>query len=757
MKKSSGFLTGLAAGLLSIGLVLTGCEGPAGPDGAAGGGGGTPGRAGPITQDLSAAQLQTILNAGWNPVYVVGNVEVTGGGTVTIPAGKTLSVLGGTLTLDDGTGIILNAVLGTLDLSEAATIGLVSGGSSTEPVVLLPAGYAYGGKVDPTNLVKVTAVTTTQGATGRIAVVNPSADLLVAAATYAVADSKTAYVVGSATISASGAMDLSDKYVTFMGTLNASGAGPLTLGGYTTVPELVVTDDLTLAGTLTSGIGSIRTAKAVTLTTGGSGLSVGDIDATGGKLTLATATGLAVSGELTGDVDLLASVVDVDIAGGTGNVSAAAPAFSTNADFGNTGTTTLTGATVTFTGIAFSTGGDLVTGASTTGVALTTTGNTVGGDLTLSNTAGTTISGGAYTLAVTGELASAGGLTVTNTGDLTADSVEVAGNASFDCALTVEGEAVFGGTLGRADKALSFGSLTLTAGKAVTLTGTATLTILEGGTIDVIDGDDAGTVLTVVDGDVVITPGSGATLTPGAESIALGAAAITSIATGKLEVAEGATLEIGQYAVGVTSGIILEDGAVLKISAGNSAVVTLGDITIKGATAAASLTAAKTVTLEPNAITGTESGAALTVTGDDAEIAVSAANGNTKTLTITGVNLDLTAKGILLVGHASGSTANKVLLKGGTLPGQVTFDSTQETSTTLTFLTTGNAGDNAAITGSGGYVLKAASGSSGAAAGSIAGGATASDNDLTLSGKGTGVDYSFKAGIKFETGGDSED
>jgi hypothetical protein len=51
--------------------------------------------------------LQTILNAGWNPVYVVGNVGVTGTGTVTIPAGKTFSVLGGKLNLNSV--VLLNA------------------------------------------------------------------------------------------------------------------------------------------------------------------------------------------------------------------------------------------------------------------------------------------------------------------------------------------------------------------------------------------------------------------------------------------------------------------------------------------------------------------------------------------------------------------------------------------------------------------------------------------------------------------------
>jgi hypothetical protein len=40
--KRSGILTGLAAGLLSIGLVLAGCEGPTGADGSPGGGGAGP-------------------------------------------------------------------------------------------------------------------------------------------------------------------------------------------------------------------------------------------------------------------------------------------------------------------------------------------------------------------------------------------------------------------------------------------------------------------------------------------------------------------------------------------------------------------------------------------------------------------------------------------------------------------------------------------------------------------------------------------
>jgi hypothetical protein len=131
---------------LSIGLVLAGCEGPAGADGSPGGGGGGGPGSSSVHGTVSAQVLQALLDTS-SVVYVDGTTAINKSGAVTIPAGKTLKVVGGALTLGDGGSeeVILNAVQGTLDLSDAAAI--VTDDNASAQVVILPAGYAAASKV----------------------------------------------------------------------------------------------------------------------------------------------------------------------------------------------------------------------------------------------------------------------------------------------------------------------------------------------------------------------------------------------------------------------------------------------------------------------------------------------------------------------------------------------------------------------------------------------------------------------------------
>jgi hypothetical protein len=109
------FFTGLTALALSIGLVLTGCEGPTGADGAGGGG---PGASGEPTVATIAAALALLANPSINEVGVVADspIAIAVG---TIPAGKTLNlytattlsgelVVNGTLNLGVGVALIAN-------------------------------------------------------------------------------------------------------------------------------------------------------------------------------------------------------------------------------------------------------------------------------------------------------------------------------------------------------------------------------------------------------------------------------------------------------------------------------------------------------------------------------------------------------------------------------------------------------------------------------------------------------------------------
>jgi hypothetical protein len=143
MKRSRIFL-GLTAGLLSIGLVLAGCEGPTGADGGPGSGGGSPGNNAPNIVS-SFAGLKAAVADGHDIVYVVGNnftvdenyvlaspltsLIVTSNaniadrsvagdsvGKVTIAAGKTLTTGGVNVIVEKGAQVVVPATA-HLDLS----------------------------------------------------------------------------------------------------------------------------------------------------------------------------------------------------------------------------------------------------------------------------------------------------------------------------------------------------------------------------------------------------------------------------------------------------------------------------------------------------------------------------------------------------------------------------------------------------------------------------------------------------------------
>ena len=120
MKKSKLFLFGLLAAILAGALVLAGCENAAG--------GGEPGRSGSdapafLTGGLSVKTVQYALDH--SPIAVLDNVDLSDNGTVTVPAGKTLKIVGN-FNANATNGNLINAVAGTLDIDDAATLSNIA-------------------------------------------------------------------------------------------------------------------------------------------------------------------------------------------------------------------------------------------------------------------------------------------------------------------------------------------------------------------------------------------------------------------------------------------------------------------------------------------------------------------------------------------------------------------------------------------------------------------------------------------------------
>jgi hypothetical protein len=245
------FFTGLTAMVLAIGLTLAGCESPAAGDAGSNGTNGInggPGLPGPITTAVTSEGLNRYLAIPQvTTAYVVGDVTVTASGTglVSIPAEKTLRVIGGELGLADG--VVLDATAGTLDLDDdkAAVVG-----ETGDNVVIL-------NSVNPKviagdNLILPVAVAAPEDipSAGRIALVRQTLDtaLVTAVTGYSGTAAKTAYIVGDVTLPGASTLDISGKYISFLNTLNTGSVTSLTLGANSLVNGLVAGGTLTLAG-----------------------------------------------------------------------------------------------------------------------------------------------------------------------------------------------------------------------------------------------------------------------------------------------------------------------------------------------------------------------------------------------------------------------------------------------------------------------------------------------------------------------------
>jgi hypothetical protein len=265
-----------------------------------------------------------------------------------------------------------------------------------------------------------------------------------------------------------------------------------------------------------------------------------------------------------------------------------------------------------------------------------------------------------------------------------ADSVSgsgkvVFGNTAGFGANTIIGcDTEFNGALTRsAGTLLLGGNVTLAPGLGITLTGITTLTL--GANKRILVGNNP--VLATGDGNVVLTPATGAVLAAGEEdpedeesvaykTLTLGTAKLT-VTSGNLRVPGVLNLAFSD-GLEVLGSLTIEEGGIVAFPALATAMkLTIGDTVITGAAAESGLTASGgPVTLSPNTISG--SGSTLAALLDSSPTITVAADN--KLLTITGANLDLVGGGSLVItGHTNHS---KVLLSSGKNPGRITLSET---------------------------------------------------------------------------------
>jgi hypothetical protein len=247
-------------------------------------------------------------------------------------------------------------------------------------------------------------------------------------------------------------------------------------------------------------------------------------------------------------------------------------------------------------------------------------------------------------ITVTGELKTTAAVTLAGTGKLDAGSLNLAGNLTTATgAVTVKGASVLGGNVSRTSGVYSFGGdVTIADGKSITLTSTDTVTLAKGAAIKV----DSDTVLSAPNGDVVITPVTGAVLTAASKKIAVGTAGIAFKGT----LAVSGELEANAKDITVTSvtGILAinADGKVTTKGAATAGAIILGD-----ATNGVTLTGAGSWTATGSTVTLTQTGADAATIGKTGSAAA--------TLTASG-----TAPAINVLVGSTG--ANVLTIGGGT-------------------------------------------------------------------------------------------
>jgi hypothetical protein len=300
-------------------------------------------------------------------------------------------------------------------------------------------------------------------------------------------------------------------------------------------------------------------------------------------------------------------------------------------------------------------------------------------------------------ITVTGELktTATAAVTLAGTGALDAGSLDLAGNLTTGTgAVTVKGASVLGGNVSRTSGAYSFGGdVTIANSKTITLTSTDKVTLKNGAAIKV--GSD--TVLSAPNGDVVITPVTGAVLTAteATKKIAVGTAGIAF--TGTLAVS--GELEANAKDITVTS-----EKGILAINAGGKVTtkgaVDAGAIILGGSTNGVTLTGAGSWTAGGSTVylTQTDTDKATIYKTGTAAATLNAVAGGTPTITVLAGSV---AANVLTLGpgvtiDVKGTNAAKVgavVLTGDSKVG--TLKLVDATSKVIT----GNTGGSAYTTG----------------------------------------------------------
>jgi hypothetical protein len=279
-------------------------------------------------------------------------------------------------------------------------------------------------------------------------------------------------------------------------------------------------------------------------------------------------------------------------------------------------------------------------------------------------------------------------------------------------------------TFGHAD-----GTLTLTKGSAIyagTPGGTGTAKVLE------------------ATEEALLTPTATAALTAAvsAKKLTLGTAALT-LTSGELTVEAGAELALSTdltvtaaNATLVLTGAASTDGAKLtgagKVVLGNANIIGSDD----GWQAVGEGTTITLTATGANAVSITGTGTTPKLVGGTGGVISTGSNSTYSAVTVQLLEIDLTTAGSIVIPY--NSTASTIVLKGGAV-GKLTLNSAKNTvSVSSTHYAnihkTAETAKLADVAGTG-IVVKGSADSNGADAGSIAGGATADDNDATLTGQ----------------------
>jgi hypothetical protein len=479
-----------------------------------------------------------------------------------------------------------------------------------------------------------------------------------------------------------------------LGETTAAGAGGITLGANTVIGTLKATNALTITAVGAGGVEKLDLNGQTVTITADDNIGVITSGAAGAVLTLPSDGSIG---------DITVGAYDIAIGGTPASVTIAELATP------GAGKLVLPAAAVTFTATAG--GGNISYAAAPASVTLRST----------------------TCLTYVGNLSVAGAVSVTGP-------------------LTVDGEADFGETVTLYSTASFGGDVTVTATKVLTLSANA-VTLAATKSIKV--GTDI--VLTAGAADVVLTPDGASTLTPASKELTLGAQNL-ALTSGALTVATGSTLVLSKV-------LTVAAGAELAVAGDVTVTVSVGGLTLTGSavTDGAKLTGAGKVTAvaasivggtggwqavgEGTTITLTATGAnAVSITGTGATpklvggtggVISTGSNSTYSALTVQLLEIDLTTAGSIVIPH--NSTASTIVLKGGTATlGKLTLDSAQITTVGTSHYVkihrNGDANGKAGVTTDKSGVVTGAGDNAGVKAGSIAGGTTVSDNDMTITG-----------------------